>query len=48
MEEMVTLNKKEQKRLMVISKVERGGLGGGEAAEVLGISFRHLSRLIAG
>ncbi len=32
MERMVTLNRKEQKRLMVISKVERGEVGGGEAA----------------
>ncbi len=48
MERMVTLNKKEQKRLMVISKVERGDVGGGEAAGLLGISLRHFRRLMAG
>lgn len=48
MEGMVTLNKKEQKRLMVISKVERGEVGGCEAAALLGISLRHFRRLVAG
>ena len=48
MESMVTLNSKEQKKLMVISKVERGEVGGREAAAILGISLRHLRRLIAG
>jgi len=48
MERMVTLNKKEQKRLMVISKVERGEVGGCEAAALVGISLRHFRRLVAG
>jgi len=48
MESMVTLNKKEQKRLMVISKVERGEVGGRDAAALLGISLRHFRRLVAG
>jgi transposase len=48
MESLVTLNIKEQKRLMVISKVERGEVGGREAATVLGISLRHFRRLMAG
>jgi len=47
MEGMVTLNKKEQKRLMVLNHVEKGKLRGGEAAVVLGISLRHVSRLLA-
>jgi transposase len=48
MESMVMLNNKEQKRLMVISKVERGEVGGGEGAALLGISLRHFRRLMAG
>ena len=48
MESLVTLNSKEQKRLMVISKVERGEVGGRGAAAILGISLRHLWRLKAG
>jgi transposase len=48
MESLVTLNSKEQKRLVVISKVERGEVGGREAAAVLGISLRHFRRLMAG
>ena len=47
MEGMVTLNKKEQKRLMVLNHVEKGKIGGGEAADVLGISLRHTRRLLA-
>ncbi len=44
----VTLNKKEQKRFMVISKVERGEVGGRDAAALLSISLRHFRRLVAG
>ncbi len=47
MEGLVTLNKKEQKRLMVLNYVEKGRMGGREAAEVLGISLRHTWRLLA-
>jgi transposase len=47
MEGMVTLNRKEQKRLMVLNQVERGEMRGGEAVGVLGISLRHTKRLLA-
>jgi transposase len=47
MEGMVTLNEKEQKRLMVLNQVEKGKIRGGEAAVVLGISLRHVRRLLA-
>jgi len=47
MEGKVTLNKKEQKRLMVLNYVERGEVKGKEAAVVLGISLRHTRRLLA-
>src|SRR4030042_693859 len=48
MENKVTLNKKEQNRLMVINKVERGEIGALEAAVVLGISLRQFRRLVTG
>ena len=44
----VTLNRKEQKRLLVLNEVLAGRLTGQEAAEVLGLSLRHTRRLIAG
>jgi len=47
MQGMVTLSKKEQKRAMVIGEVDRGEVRGREGAEVLGISLRHLRRLMA-
>ena len=47
MEGLVTLNNKEQKRLMVIGELDRGMVRGSEAATVLGISLRHLRRLMA-
>jgi transposase len=47
MEGKVTLTVKEQKRVMIISEVGRGEVGGSEAATVLGISLRHMRRLIA-
>ncbi len=47
MERLVTLNKREQKRLMVINKIERRELRGGEAAVLLDISLRHVRRLLA-
>jgi len=43
----VTLNTKEQKRLMVLSGVGEGRLGAGEGAGVLGLSVRQLRRLLA-
>jgi len=42
MEELVILNKKEQKRLMVLNQVEMGKIIGREAAEVLGLSLHHV------
>ena len=45
--ELVTLNKKEQKRLMVLNQVEMGKIIGREASEVLGLSLRHVRRLSA-
>ena len=47
MEGMVTVSKKEQKRAMVIGEVEKGEVGGREGAAVLGISVRHLRRIVA-
>jgi transposase len=46
--EKVTLNNKEQKRLLVMNEVLAGRLTGQEAAEELGLSLRHTRRLIAG
>jgi transposase len=48
MNERVTLNSKEQKRLMVLKEVVAGRLTGLEAAEVLGLSVRHTRRLLVG
>jgi transposase len=47
MKEMVALNKKEQSRLMVLNGVEVGKVTAGEAAEVLGLSLRHVRRILA-
>ena len=47
MKEMMTLNKKEQKRLVVLNQVEMGKMIGREAAEVLALSLRHVRRLLA-
>ena len=41
------MNKKEQKRLMVLNQVEKGKMVGKEAAEVLGLSLRHVRRILA-
>lgn len=46
MKEMVTLNRKEQRRLMVLNKVDKGELTGREAAELLELSLRHLRRIL--
>jgi transposase len=48
MEETVTLNAKEQKRLMVLNRVGEGRIGAGAAAGVLGLSVRQTRRLLAG
>lgn len=47
MRETVTLNREEQKRLMVLNQVGEGLVGAGEGALVLGLSVRHLRRLLA-
>jgi len=47
MKELVILNKKEQKRLMVLNQVGMGKIVGREAVEVLGLSLRHVRRLLA-
>jgi len=47
MKEMVTLNRKEQMRLMVLNQVEAGKITGREAAEVSGLSLRHTRRILA-
>ena len=47
MKEIVTLNRKEQKRLMVLNQMETGKMAGKSAAEVLGISLRHVRRILA-
>jgi transposase len=47
MKERVTLNKKEQRRLMVLNEVERGDMVGKEAAEVLSLSLRQVRRILA-
>ena len=43
----MTLNKKEQKRLMVLNQVETGKIVGREVAEVLELSLRHVRRILA-
>lgn len=48
MKEKVTLNQKEQKRLMVLNQVREGKLVGREAAITLGLSLRQVRRLVAG
>ncbi len=47
MNEKVTLNVKEQKRLLVLNEILAGRMTGQEAAEVLGLSLRHTRRIIA-
>ncbi len=43
----VILKQREQARLMVFNEVERGGISGEQAAEVLQLSLRHVRRLLA-
>jgi transposase len=47
MKEKVTLNPKEQNRLMVLNRVETGKITGYQAAELMKVSLRHLKRLLA-
>jgi len=44
---MVTLNRKEQQKVMVLNRLERGELGGKEAAVLVGLSLRQVRRLLA-
>ena len=46
--ETVTLNLKEQKRLLVLNRISQGKLTGQEAADLLGLSLRHVRRMLAG
>ena len=46
MEGLVTLNKKEQKRVFVLNQVALGKMRGGAAAAVLAVSLRHVRRLL--
>jgi len=47
MEERVTLNKKEQSRLLVLNRIEAGQITAWQAADVMGITLRHTRRLLA-
>jgi transposase len=48
MREEVILNKKEQRRLMILNKLEQGELKNPEAAQLLCLSDRHVKRLRSG
>jgi transposase len=48
MQEMLTLNRREQRRLRVLNEVEGGRLRLGEAAEMMDLSLRQVRRLRAG
>ena len=41
------MNRKEQRRLIVLNQVETDKVIGREAAEVLGLSLRHVKRILA-
>ena len=43
----VTSNEREQQRVIVLNRVERGCLTGEEAARLLGLSLREVRRLLA-
>jgi transposase len=47
MKEEVTLNSKEQKRLMVLNQLETGRITGDQAAKLTQVSLRHLKRILA-
>lgn len=48
MKEEVTLNKREQIRLMILNKLEKGEMKNREAAQLLCMSERHIKRLRSG
>ena len=45
MQEMLTLNRREQRRLQILNEVEGGGLSMREAAEMMVLSLRQVRRL---
>jgi hypothetical protein len=47
MKEMVTLNKKEQNRLMVLNWAERGMMTAKEATQILGLTLRQVKGILA-
>ena len=47
MKEKVTLNPKEQNRLMVLNRLETGQITGHQAAKLIQVSLRHLKRILA-
>jgi transposase len=47
MKEKVTLNRKEQKRLILLNEVIVGHMTGQQAAEMLDLSLRHVRRMLA-
>jgi transposase len=47
MKECVTLTRKEQTRLLVLGKVNRGEVTASEAASLLGVGLRQVRRLLA-
>jgi CRP-like cAMP-binding protein len=47
MKQEVTLNSKEQKRLMIMNEIVAGRITGQQAADVLGITLRHTRRILA-
>ena len=48
MEEVVTLNRKEQWRIAVLNQIEGGALTAAAAAAILGVTVRQVRRLLAG
>ena len=46
-EETITLNTQEQKRAMILNRVQAGQLSVAEAAEVLDLSARQMRRILA-
>ena len=47
MKKEVILNNREQKRLLVMNEMLKGRMTGQEAADVLGLTLRHVRRLLA-
>jgi transposase len=47
MEGKVTLNEKEQRRIIVLNEVEKGVITGIQAAELMDLSLRHFRRLLS-